>query len=683
MDFETLCINTIRMLAADMVQKANSGHPGMPMGAAPMAYVLWSKAMKYNPADPKWPDRDRFLLSAGHGSALLYSMLHLTGYDLPMEQLKNFRQWGSQTPGHPEYGRTPGVECTTGPLGQGFANGVGMAIAERHLAARFNQPGHEIVDHYTFSIVSDGDIMEGIASEAASLAGQFRLGKLIYLYDNNHITLAGETSLTLSENVGKRFEAYGWHFQAIEDGNDTGAILKAINAAKEEKDRPSLISVRTHIGFGSPHKQDTFEVHGSPLGEDELKETKKNLGWPVDKPFYIPDEVQDYFRKATERGKAAQDGWGKVLESYGKASPEMKKLWDQMMGGMLSADWEQKLPSFKAGEKVPTRKANGKAMNAIADYAPFLIGGSGDLNPSTFTQLDGKGTFEPPRAGGEKVQGSVGPWSYAGRNIAYGVREHAMCGITSGLALHEGLVPYASTFLIFSDYARASIRLACLMELKVIYAFTHDSVMLGEDGPTHQPIEHLASLRAMPNMTVIRPADANEAVEAWKAALLHEGGPVSLVLTRQKLDVIDRSRYAAADGLHKGAYILAGDAEEIPEVILIATGSEVNLALAAYKKLASAGVKARVVSMPCWNYFDSQPDSYKNKVLPPEVTGRVAIEAAATLDWYKYVGLDGAVVGIDGFGASAPEKVNLEKFGFTVDHVLHKAKEVMARKVAH
>ena len=686
MNTDELCINTLRMLAVDMVQKANSGHPGMPMGAAPMAYVLWTRFMKFNPENPFWPDRDRFILSAGHGSALLYALLHLTGYDMPMEELMNFRQWGSHTPGHPEYDLKRAVECTTGPLGQGFGAGLGMAMAEKFLSSNFNRPGHGIVDHYTYAIASDGDLMEGLSSEAGSLAGHFKLGKLIYLYDNNHISLAGATELTFTEDVARRFEAYGWHVRKIGDGNDLEAISRAIEAAREELERPSLIMVRTHIAYGSPNKQDTFQAHGSPLGEEEVRLTKQNLGWPLEPAFHIPEEALKKFRESVPRGRKLGEDWDRNMEEYKGAYPDLKAKWDRMWAGKYSDGWKEKLPVFKAGDlPVATRAASGKAMNAICDHVPQLIGGSGDLNPSTDTPLQGRGTFEPPDLGTEKIQGSVGKWDFTGPNIAYGVREHAMAAATSGLALHGGLLPFASTFLIFSDYMRPSIRLACLMKLHVIYVFTHDSVSLGEDGPTHQPIEHLQGLRSMPNMTVIRPADANETSEAWAAALEQKSGPVSIILTRQKLPIIDRQKYAPASGLHLGAYILAGSASEKPGIILIATGSEVHPALKAFETLTGEGVKARVVSMPCQEFFDRQPESYRNEVLPPDVTERVAIEAAASGGWYKYAGArdygQGVVIGIDRFGASAPGEINAKEFGFTAENIIEKAHSLLGGKV--
>jgi transketolase len=647
-----------------------------------MAYVLWTRFLKHNPPNPAWPDRDRFVLSAGHGSALLYSLLHLTGYHLSVEEIKRFRQWGSKTPGHPEYGETPGVESTTGPLGQGFANAVGMAIAERFLASRFNRPGYEIVNHYTYAIVSDGDLMEGVASEAASLAGQLKLGKLIFLYDNNSITLAGATRLVFTEDVGKRFEAYGWQVQTVEDGNDLEAISRAITAAREETTRPSLISVRTHIGYGSPKKQDTFEAHGSPLGPDEVISTKKNLRWPLEPKFYIPKEALAQFRKAMGKGERTEAEWKAKLESYGKAHPELLREWNQGVGSKLPEGWEKDIPTFPSDPKgMATRAAGGRIMNALASRIPSLIGGSADLNPSTNTALKGRGNFQCPREDEKAVQGAEsGSWSYSGANIFFGVREHAMGGILNGMALHGGLLPYGSTFLIFSDYMRPAIRLAAMMKLHLIYIFTHDSIALGEDGPTHQPIEQLSSLRAMPGLTVIRPADANEVAEAWKVALQHQEGPVALIMSRQAIPVIDRIRFKPAGGLSRGAYILADSEPEKPEVILIATGSEVHLALEAYEKIRAAGIRARVVSMPSWGVFERQPEDYRNQVLPPDVPARISVEAGATFGWQKYVGWGGAAMGIDHFGASAPGKVLLEKFGFTPENIVSKAKALLNRK---
>jgi transketolase len=682
MNIDELCINTLRMLSVDMVQEANSGHPGMPMGAAPMAYVLWTRFLRYHPQHPSWPDRDRFVLSAGHGSALLYSLLHLTGYDLPLEEIKRFRQWGSKTPGHPEYGETPGVESTTGPLGQGFGNGIGMAIAERFLALRFNRPGHTIVDHYTYSIVSDGDLMEGVASEAASLAGHLKLGRVIYLYDNNHITLSGETKLNFTEDVCKRFEAYGWHVQSIENGNDMEAISKAIVVAQSETSRPSLISVRTHIGYGSPHKQDTFEAHGSPLGPEEVIATKKNLGWPLEPKFYIPDEALSQFRKALDKGQKLEMEWKTKLELYGKTYPERMAEWDQMINDRLPQGWDRDIPFFPPNPKgLSTRVAGGQVMNAIASTLPSLIGGSADLDPSTHTVLKNKGNFQCPGTGDETLQGSVsGPWGYEGANIAFGVREHGMGSIINGIALHGGFLPFASTFLIFSDYMRPSIRLAALMKRHIIYVFTHDSIALGEDGPTHQPIEQLSSLRAIPNLTVIRPADANETAVAWKMVIEKKEGPVALVLTRQNVPIIDQGKFSPATGLTRGGYILADSAPAKPEIIIIATGSEVHSALEAYETLRAEGIQSRVVSMPSWEIFEKQSEDYRHQVLPPEVNARISVEAGATYGWHKYTGLKGEVIGLDRFGASAPGATNLRNFGLTSENIVAKARSLLKRK---
>jgi transketolase len=678
MNIDELCINTIRMLSVDMVQEANSGHPGLPLGAAPMAYVLWTKFLKHNPQNPQWPDRDRFVLSAGHGSALLYSLLHLTGY-LSLEEIKRFRQWGSKTPGHPENRETPGVECTTGPLGQGFAVGVGMAMAERFLASLFNRPGHEIVDHFTYGLVSDGDLMEGVAAEAASLAGHLKLGKLIYLYDNNSITLAGETKLVFTEDVAQRFEAYGWHVQAVEDGNDLEAIARAIKKAREESFRPSLILVKTHIGFGSPRKQDTFEAHGSPLGAEEVAATKKNLGWPPEPKFFIPQEVRAHFQKAAAQGRTLEDDWQAKLTSHEAAFPELRRQWEQWMNLELPRGWEKEIPVFPPDPKgVATRAAGGKIMNALASHVPFLIGGSADLNPSTNTVLKGRGNFQPPRTEETTVQGAEsGSWSYAGANIHFGVREHAMGSILNGMALHGGVLPYGSTFLIFSDYMRPAIRLAALMKLRVIYVFTHDSVALGEDGPTHQPVEHIAALRAIPGLTVIRPADANEAAEAWKIAVQHKEGPVALLMTRQAVPVIDRTRFSPAEGLKRGAYVLAESSAGPLDVLLLATGSEIQPALAAYQKLKEEGISTRLVSMPSWELFEKQPGEYKNRIIPRETLLKVSIEAGATQGWHKYVGTGGEAIGIDHFGASAPAKVLLEKFGFTAETIVSRVKALL------
>ncbi len=656
---DQLCINTIRTLAMDAVQKARSGHPGLPMGAAAMAYVLWTRFLKHNPANPAWPDRDRFVLSAGHGSMLLYSLLHLTGYDLPLAELQNFRQWGSKTPGHPEHGLTPGVETTTGPLGQGFANGVGMAIAERFLAARFNRPGHTIVDHYTYAIVSDGDLMEGVAAEAASLAGHLKLGKLIYLYDDNRISIEGSTDLAFTEDRALRFQAYGWHVQQV-DGNDLEAVAKAIRAAQAETERPSLIIARTIIGYGSPHKQGTAEAHGEPLGEDEVRATKEALGWPPEPAFYIPDEALAHFRQALARGQEWEADWQRRFAAYAQAYPGLAAEWERLMRGSLPPDWDADMPTFPPDAKgMATRVASGTVINALAPRLTNLIGGSADLAPSTRTLMKGTGDF----AAGH----------YSNRNLRFGVREHAMGAILNGMALHGGVIPFGATFLVFSDYMRPAIRLAAMMELPVIYVFTHDSIGLGEDGPTHQPVEHLAALRAIPNLTVIRPADANETVVAWRVALEHRSGPVALALTRQNVPVFDRTRYAPAGGLRRGAYIMAEAEGGKPDLILIATGSEVQLALAAREELAKRGIAARVVNMPSWELFDRQSAEYQESVLPPEVTARLAVEAGVSQGWHRYVGPAGEVISLERFGASAPYQVAMRNLGFSVENVVARA----------
>jgi transketolase len=677
-----LCINTIRFLSVDAVEKANSGHPGLPMGAAPMAFVLWTRFLKHNPDNPHWLNRDRFVLSAGHGSMLLYSLLHLTGYDLPLEQIKQFRQWGSKTPGHPERGRTPGVETTTGPLGQGFANGVGLAIAEKHLAARYNQPGHQIVNHHTYVLVGDGDLMEGVSSEAASLAGHLKLGKLICLYDDNHITLSAATHITFTENRAKRFEAYGWHTQTVENGNDLEAIDRALRAAQTEKERPSLILVRTHIGYGSPHKQDTFEAHGSPLGKEEVKLTKQALGWPLDPPFYIPENALAHFRLALESGKQAEADWNVRFADCSKVFPVLAKEFLQAMAGELPDGWESTIPIFPADPKgMATRVASGKVLNAIARKLPWLIGGSADLDPSTKTALEATGDFENPRDEAGNLQGSAGGgWSYAGRNLHFGVREHAMGSITNGLAVHGGVIPFTATFLVFADYMRPPIRLAALMEQGVIFVFTHDSIALGEDGSTHQPIEQLASLRAIPQLIVIRPCDANETAVAWRIAVETRNRPVALILTRQDVPTLDRAQFAAADGLRRGAYVLADAPNGKPDLILIATGSEVSLIIAAGQKLTENEISIRIVSMPSWELFDAQSQEYRDSVLPPTVRARLAVEAGASQGWHKYVGDRGDVIGVDRFGASAPGKVLLRECGFTVDNVCERAMKLIGWK---
>jgi transketolase len=676
---ENLCINTIRILSADAVQKANSGHPGMPMGAAAMAFTLWTRYLKFNPKDPLWFDRDRFVLSAGHGSMLQYSLLHLTGFDLPLEEIQRFRQWGSKTPGHPERGVTPGIEVSTGPLGQGFANGVGMAMAEAWLAARYNRPGHEIVDHCTYAICGDGDLMEGISHEAASLAGHLKLGKLIYLYDQNHISLAGATALDFTEDVARRFDAYDWHTQTITDGNDTAAIAKAIEEAQAETRRPSLILVRTHIGFGSPKKQDTFAAHGSPLGEEELQATKKALGWPTMDKFYLPPEAVNFFRQAIPKGAEAQREWQIRLGEYRKDFPAEAAEFDLVMNGKLPDNWAADLPHWKPGDKpIATRAAGGAALNALAKRIPNIIGGSADLNPSTDTALKGLGDFQPPELAGPAVQGAVGGvWSYAGRNDAFGVREHAMGAAVNGMAAHGGVLPFSATFLVFSDYMRPAIRLGALSHLKAVYVFTHDSVAVGEDGPTHEPVEHVASLRAIPGLTVIRPADATETAEAWAFAVEHNG-PILFALTRQNLQHLDRAN-AHNPSVAKGAYILSEAAGGAPDLILIGTGSEVALCVQAQEKLKDYGLKARVVSMPSWELFEAEPESYRESVLPKAIRKRVTVEAGSPMGWQKWAGDEGAIVAINRFGASAPGEEVLQHLGFTTGHVVSAALHVMGR----
>lgn len=661
-ELENLCVNTIRTLAMDAVQKANSGHPGMPMGMADAAFVLWTRFLRHNPRNPKWVNRDRFVLSAGHGSMLLYSLLYLTGYDLPLEELMRFRQWESKTPGHPEYGPTPGVETTTGPLGQGFANGVGMALAERLLAARFNRPGFEIIDHYTYAIVSDGDLMEGISHEAAALAGHLRLGKLIYLYDDNGISIDGPTSLAYSDDVVARFQGYHWHVQRV-DGHDRAAVEAAIRAAQAETERPSLIICRTHIAYGSPHKQDTAEAHGAPLGEEEVRLTKRNLGWPEDAQFWVPQEVLAVFRRAVEEGIQREQAWNTLFTRYRAEYPDLAAELERVMAGELPEGWDAHLPVFQAGDKdIATRAASGRTLDVLVPAIPELIGGSADLTPSNNT-----------RAKGVEI---VKPGDFRGRYIHFGVREHGMGGILNGLALHGGLIPFGGTFLVFSDYMRPSIRLAAMMGLRVIFVFTHDSIFVGEDGPTHEPVEHLAALRAIPGLVVIRPADANETVEAWKVALTRRG-PTALALSRQNLPILDRSQLAPASELRKGAYVLADAANGQPDVILLATGSEVVLALEARKLLAAEGIQARVVNMPSWELFEQQPPSYQEAVLPPVITRRVAIEAAVRLGWDRYLGPEGIFIGMDRFGASAPYKVLAEKFGFTPQRVAEAARSLV------
>jgi transketolase len=677
---EDLCINTIRFLSADAVQNANSGHPGMPMGAAAMAFTLWTKFLKFNPQEPTWFDRDRFVLSAGHGSMLLYSLLHLTGYDLPLEELKRFRQWGSKTPGHPERGHTVGVEVATGPLGQGFGNAVGLAMAEAWFAARFNRPGHTIVDHHTYGICGDGDLMEGISQEAASLAGHLRLGKLIFLYDHNHISLAGATSLTFTEDVGKRFDAYGWHTRHVHEGNDTADIAKAIQEAQAETQRPSLILVHTHIGYGSPKKQDSFEAHGNPLGEEELQAAKKALGWPSMDKFYLPEDAVKFFRQAVGKGASAQKEWQQRIDAYRSAFPKEAAELDQMLSGKLPDQWQVDLPKWKPEDKpLATRAAGGQVMNALAKRILNLVGGSADLNPSTSTALKGEGDFQPPEYGGPSAQGAVGGvWGYAGRNMAFGVREHAMGASVNGMAAHGGLLPFSATFLVFSDYMKPSVRLGALSKLKVFYVFTHDSVGVGEDGPTHEPVEQLAGLRAIPGLNVMRPADATETAECWVTAMQHNG-PTLFALSRQNLPHLSRSGAKNAD-VSKGGYILSEAEGGQPEVVLIGTGSEVALCVKAQEKLKGYGVKARVVSMPSWYLFEAQSESYRDGVLPKAITKRVAVEAASSFGWHKWTGDQGTIIAIDHYGASAPGDTIMKEFGFTAEHVTSAALHLVGRE---
>ena len=661
-DLDELNIKTIRMLAVDAVQAANSGHPGMPMGMAGPAYVVWTRFLRHNPANPRWANRDRFVLSAGHGSMLLYALLHLSGYDLPLEELKRFRQWGSMTPGHPERGETPGVETTTGPLGQGFGNGVGMAIAERYLAQLFNRPGYQVVDHYTYAIVSDGDLMEGVASEAASLAGHLRLGKLIYLYDDNRISIEGSTRLSFTEDVAARFRAYGWHVQRV-DGLDLAAVEEAIRAAQAEAERPSLISARTHIGYGSPNKQDTAAAHGEPLGEEEVRLTKEALGWPLEPAFYVPEEVRGYFAEQQEYWSHLEADWHSLFENYRQEHPDLAQQFERTMAGELPAGWQERLPHFSPAKPMATRNASGEVMNAIAPALPTFMGGSADLAPSTKTYLKGLGDQEAATPGG--------------RNLHFGVREHAMGAIVNGMAAHGGIRPFGATFFVFSDYMRPSLRLSALMKLPVVWIYTHDSIFVGEDGPTHQPVEQLASLRAIPHLVTIRPADANETAVAWQVALEHHG-PVALVLTRQNLPVFDRDVVASAEGLRRGAYILLDADGHRPDLILIGTGSEVALAVEARALLAGRGIHARVVSMPSWELFEAQPEAYRDEVLRPDVPARLAVEAGSPLGWERYVGPLGGVLGIrNRFGASAPYEVLAGQYGFTPEDVAAQAEALL------
>jgi len=667
-ELDGLCINTLRMLSAEAVQQANSGHPGLPMGAAPMAHVLWTRFLKHNPANPKWSDRDRFVLSAGHGSMLLYSLLFLTGYDLTLNDLKAFRQWGSKTPGHPEYGHTPGVETTTGPLGQGLANAVGMAMSEAFLAARYNRPGFPIVDHTTYALVSDGDLMEGVSHEAASLAGHLKLGKLICLYDDNHISIEGSTELAFTEDRLKRFEAYEWQVLQVEDGNDLEAIARAIQAAREERQRPSLIAVRTFIGWGSPNKQNKASAHGEPLGVEEVGLTKANLCWPAEPSFCVPEPALAAFRQAIDRGKRSETEWSSLKQSYEQLFPDSARELKGLLGGELPRGWDRDLPAFPADPKgEATRNASGLVLNSLATHLPHLIGGSADLAPSNKTLIKGSQDYAFGR--------------YDQRNIRFGVREHGMGSILNGMALHGGVIPYGGTFLIFSDYMRPPIRLAAMMGQRVIYVFTHDSIGLGEDGPTHQPVEQLAALRAIPNLTVIRPADANETVEAWRQAIQNTNGPTALVLTRQNVPTLDRKKFYSASGLSRGGYVVNKLEGKKPEIILIGTGSELSLALEAAAQLEAQGKTVRVVSLPSWELFERQSQSYRDEVLPPDVKTRVSIEAGSPQGWERYVGDQGRIIGLDHFGASAPYKILYQQFGITVERVVEEAlKAIEGRK---
>jgi len=665
MPVDWLCINTIRTLAMDAVQQANSGHPGTPMALAPAAYVLWTRFLRHNPGNPQWFNRDRFVLSAGHASMLLYSLLHLTGYDLPLDEIRNFRQWGSKTPGHPEHGVTAGVETTTGPLGQGLMNAVGMAMAEAHLAAVFNRPGHELIDHRTYVFCSDGDVMEGASHEAASLAGHLGLGKLIVLYDENHITIEGSTALAYSDDVARRFEAYHWHVQNLGEGaNNLDALEQGFANAIHESERPSLIIVRSHIAYGAPHAHDTAQAHGSPLGEEEIRATKDFYGWPREAKFLVPEKALAHMRKALAEGEQSESRWQEKLAAYRGAYTDLSSRFAAAIQGTPSAGWDESVPAFLPQDgPMATRVASGKVLNSIADKLPWLMGGSGDLAPSTDTLIKSSGDFEKG--------------SYHHRNIHWGIREHVMCAASSGMALHGGIRPYAATFLIFTDYARPAIRLAAMTGLPVIYVMTHDSIGLGEDGPTHQPVEHLASLRALPNLCVIRPADANEVSYAWRAAISRVVGPTMLVLTRQALPIFDRAKLAGAAGVLRGAYVLSKEKGARPDIILIASGSEVQLVLEAQGKLSEAKVDARVVSMPSFELFRAQPAAYRDEVLPPSVTARLAIEAGSSFGWCEWVN-QGEVIGIDRYGASAPYRQSFQHLGLTVDQVVEKAKRVLA-----
>jgi transketolase len=662
-ELEELSINTIRFLAVDAVEKAKSGHPGTPMEAAAMAYELWMNIMRYNPANPDWPNRDRFVLSAGHASMLQYAMLHLTGYDLPIEQLQRFRQLGSKTAGHPEYGHAPGIETTTGPLGQGFGTGVGMAVAERYLSGYFNRPGHSIIDYYIYAYCSDGDMMEGISHEAASIAGNMKLNKLIYIYGDNHITIDGDTSKTYSDDVGKRFEAYGWFVQHIE-GNDREAFKRAIEEAQSQSEKPSLIIARTHIGYGSPGKQDKASAHGAPLGADEVKSTKENLRWPLEPTFYIPDEVLRNFRQCVEKGRRSEEDWNRRFEAYQKEYPDLADTFQKWLKGELPENWQKAIPDLSNEKPMATRQASAKIFAALAEVLPNMIGGSADLVESTFIDFKNSGSLHD---------------TPTGRNIHFGIREHTMGAIENGIAISKMLIPVGATFFVFSDYMKPAVRIAALMKANTIYVWTHDSIGLGEDGPTHQPIEHLAALRALPGISLIRPADATETAIAWELAISLKNGPVGLILTRQKLPVIDRKKFASADGVRKGGYVLADAQQGNPELILIATGSEVSVALEAWEKLSGEGIATRVVSLPCWEIFDEQSAVYRESVLPSAVKNRLAIEAASPLGWERYIGQSGDMIGMTTFGASAPVDDVMKHFGFTADNVVTRAKELLKR----
>ncbi len=662
-ELQSRAINTIRFLSADGVQQANSGHPGLPMGAAAMSFALWTRHLRFNPYNPMWPGRDRFILSGGHGSMLLYSLLFLTGYDLSLEDLKKFRQWGSLTPGHPEYGLTPGVEVTTGPLGQGFANGVGMAIAADHLAALFNKPGYEMIDHHIYALVTDGDLMEGLSSEAASLAGHLQLGRLIYLYDDNHISIEGSTDIAFTEDRELRFKSYGWHVQHISDGNDVAAIDQAIIEAKKDA-RPSIIMARTHIGFGLPTRQDTPKAHGEPPGDEELNAAKANLNWPLQPRFFVPEDVLAYFRQALDRGQQAESDWRSRFDAYRKAYPDLAEELDRRLKGELPQDWDLHLFSFPSDEKgIASRAASGRVLNELAARIPELIGGSADLAPSNKTWINGSPSFQPN--------------SKQGRNFNFGVREHAMAAAVNGMAVHGGVIPYGATFLVFSDYMRPAIRISALSQYPSIWVFTHDSIGVGEDGPTHQPVEQLTALRAIPNLITLRPADANEVTEAWKIAIARRDGPTALIFTRQNLPTLDRKEFAPAVGLQRGAYVLADLGEQPPELILMASGSEVSLMVAAGKELAAEGLSLRLISFPSWELFNLQDRSYRDSVLLPTVKARLAIEAGISLGWSRWVGDQGKVIAVDRFGVSAPYKKIFQEYGFSQEDILTTARALL------